>query len=235
VSSSLTSNPCCERAGSSDIRVVVRSTYAELISKKSCCSSNNDLYFGCGDPVINLDVSSGKPHKILDLGCGSGYDLARLAQKLDSDSVVVGVDMTREMIINAQKRVKEVGLRNVDLILADITYLPLQYSSIDAAISNCVINLTKSKSRVFKEVHRVLKEGGMLVFSDIVSDQRIPSEHKKNVKLWSKCLSGAITLKSYLNALNSNGFSTNMLSKGLWKKIGRYKFYTVTLTARKNG
>jgi ubiquinone/menaquinone biosynthesis C-methylase UbiE len=235
VSNSLTSSPCCKRSGSPDIRIAVRSAYAELISKKSCCGSNNDLYFGCGDPVINLGVGRGKPHKILDLGCGSGYDLTRLAQKLDSDSVVVGVDMTHEMIVNAQKRVKEVGLRNVDLILADIASLPLHYSSVDAAISNCVINLTRSKSRVFKEVHRVLKEGGMLVVSDIVSDKRIPSEYKKNVKLWSKCLSGAITLKSYLKALNSNGFSTRILNKGLWKKIRGYKFYTVTLTARKNG
>jgi ubiquinone/menaquinone biosynthesis C-methylase UbiE len=215
--------------------LAVRSAYACLVSKKTCCDSDEDLYFGCGDPVtsLDLDFNSDTSYKILDLGCGSGYDLVRLAQKLNSDSFIIGVDITYEMIIKAQERIKKNRLQNVDLILADIAYLPLHCSSINAAISNCVINLAKSKSKVFKEVHRVLKERGVLVISDIVSEQRLPIKYRKNVALWSRCLTGAITLKSYLTVIGSSGFSTKILKKGLWKSLGKYKFYTVTLTAKK--
>ncbi len=229
----LTLTRCCKQSDSSDIRLAVRTAYESLVSKKTCCSSTSNLSFGCGDPTLNLGMTSTSNIRILDLGCGAGYDLAKVAEKLDSSSLVIGVDMTEKMLVEAQEICKKRGLQGIEFILGDIAYLPIRDSCIDAAISNCVINLTKSKSKVFSELSRILKRSGVVVISDIVTDKRLPREYKKDSALWSRCLSGAITQNSYFKAINLSGLSAKVVSKALWKKLSNYNFYTITILAHK--
>lgn len=230
---SLTKSRCCKQSAHRDIRLAVRDSYAQAVSKRSCCKPNSDLSFGCGDPTLTLNLEFQKSPVILDLGCGAGYDLAKVGRSYASRGLVLGVDMTKEMIVRARERVREQSLSNVEFVLADISYLPIRSSCADAAISNCVINLTKSKVAVFKELSRVVKKRGAVVVSDIVTEQPLPEDYRRDAELWSRCLSGAITQRSYLRALSVNGFSAKILSKVLWKEHTGYRFYAITISAIK--
>lgn len=158
--------------------------------------------FGCGNPVAMMGVKKGQV--VLDLGSGAGIDLILAAKKVGPKGKVIGVDMTDEMIARAEKNVRAAGLRNVEVRKGIIEDLPVESGSVDWVISNCVINLSPEKARVFKEIARVLKPGGELLISDIVAE-KMPAKLKDDERLYASCIAGAISEKKYLAGLAAAG------------------------------
>lgn len=158
--------------------------------------------FGCGNPVAFSQVKHGQT--VLDLGCGAGLDLLLAAQKVGNTGKVIGVDMTDEMLKKAQKNIDASEFNNISLKKGLIEKLPIQTNSIDWVISNCVINLSAEKDKVFSEIFRVLKPEGKILISDIVS-KKIPWWVKKSGILTAACAGGTITESDYLNKLHSAG------------------------------
>lgn len=160
--------------------------------------------FGCGNPVAFSEVKPGDV--VLDLGSGAGIDLFLAARKVGPQGRVIGVDMTDEMIAKAQANIKASGLSNVEVRKGYIEDLPVEDASVDWVISNCVINLSPEKPRVFSEIARVLKPGGRMLVSDIMVEE-LSESLKHSKELYSSCISGAISEKDYLAGLRRAGLS----------------------------
>ncbi|HDK26974.1 MAG TPA: arsenite methyltransferase [Candidatus Atribacteria bacterium] len=222
------------------IREEVKKTYAEAISRKnlSCCSSLEETCcatkvkakdigysedelgnlptdstittFGCGNPLAYSEVREGDV--VLDLGPGAGLDLLIAARKVGPSGQVIGVDMTEEMINKAKENIKAAGVKNVEVRKGLIEDLPIESSSVDWVISNCVINLSPEKEKVFSEITRVLKPGGRMVVSDMVGEN-IPEWLRENKNLYSACISGVISEKEYLSGLRKAGLEKVKVSE----------------------
>ncbi len=220
------------------IREEVKKTYAEAISREnpsccgncgeSCCSTkakdigysekelNNLLAdsdittFGCGNPLAFSEVKEGDV--VLDLGPGAGLDLLIAARKVGPSGQVIGVDMTEEMIAKAEENIKAAGVNNVEVRKGLIEDIPVKSSSVDWVISNCVINLSPEKEKVFSEISRVLKPGGRMVVSDMVGEN-IPEWLRENKNLYSACISGVISEKEYLSGLRKAGLEKVKVSE----------------------
>ncbi|MBL6993907.1 DVU_1555 family C-GCAxxG-C-C protein [Desulfobacula sp.] len=160
------------------------------------------LSFGCGNPLAFSGVKEGDT--VLDLGSGAGFDLIIAAKKVGPSGHVIGVDMTEAMIAKAKENIKAEGLTNVDVRYGLIEQLPVESASVDWVISNCVINLSPEKERVFSEIHRVLKPGGQMLVSDIVA-KNLPYWLRDNDQLYSACVGGAISEEDYLAGLRQKG------------------------------
>ncbi len=158
--------------------------------------------FGCGDPVAFSDLVPGET--VLDLGSGAGIDLLLAAQKVGPEGRVIGLDMTEEMIRRARANVAAAGLTNVEVIQGVIEEIPLPDASVDVIISNCVINLSPDKPRVFAEMARVLRPGGRVRVSDIVAEG-LPEWTRDVARLYASCISGAISEDEYLAGLRAAG------------------------------
>jgi len=158
--------------------------------------------FGCGNPLAFADVRRGEV--VLDLGSGAGIDLLIAAGKVGPSGRVIGVDMTEEMIERARRNVAAAELTNVEVRKGLIEELPVAAASVDWVISNCVINLSPEKDRVFAEIARVLKPGGRMVVSDIVAEE-LPDTVRSDPALYSSCLAGAISEAEYLAGLERAG------------------------------
>ena len=163
-----------------------------------------NLGLGCGNPVALATLREGET--VLDLGSGAGFDCFLAANKVGRNGRVIGVDMTTEMIEKARENAEKGNYGNVDFRLGDIENLPVVDNSIDVVISNCVINLSPDKRRVFEEAFRVLKSGGRLMVSDIVWLKELPDYIKNSVEAYIGCLSGAIMTDEYLGAIKAAGF-----------------------------
>ena len=210
------------------IHETVRGHYAERIkSSASCCrpsdcsdTSSNlhpvDLLtivpsdvastsYGCGDPITLASLKPGQT--VLDLGSGAGLDCILAAQKVGETGHVIGVDMTPEMIERAQANVKKVNLKNVEFRQGYLENLPVDSNSVDVIISNCVINLSPDKEKVFNEAFRVLAPGGKLAVSDIVTDGELPETIRKSLSAWAGCVAGAVEAKDYIGMMESVGFT----------------------------
>lgn len=160
--------------------------------------------FGCGNPVAFSGVCGGDT--VLDLGAGAGIDVILAAKKVGPMGRSIGIDMTDEMLSRAQKNIKEAGFSNAEVRKGVIEELPVDSESVDWVISNCVINLSPEKEKVFAEIYRVLKPGGRMLVSDIVAES-LPEWVKKNQALYASCISGAIPEKAYVEGLQKAGFS----------------------------
>jgi ubiquinone/menaquinone biosynthesis C-methylase UbiE len=163
-----------------------------------------NLGFGCGNPVALASLKEGDV--VLDLGSGAGFDAFLAAQRVGKTGRVIGVDMTPEMVAKAQTNVKKGNYANVEFRLGEIEKLPVDDSSVDVIISNCVINLSPDKEQVFKEAFRVLKPGGRLMVSDLVLAKDIPKAIKDSVEAYVGCLAGAVKKDEYLNLITMAGF-----------------------------
>lgn len=159
---------------------------------------------GCGNPTAIAELREGEV--VLDLGSGGGIDVFLAAKKVGPEGRAIGVDMTEEMIELARRNAKKVGLKNVDFRLGEIESLPVEDESVDVIISNCVINLSPDKDKVFSEAFRVLKPGGRLMISDIVLEAELPQEIRDDPEAWAECISGAIDEKVYLELIRAKGF-----------------------------
>jgi ubiquinone/menaquinone biosynthesis C-methylase UbiE len=159
---------------------------------------------GCGSPVTAADLKEGET--VLDLGSGAGMDVFLSANTVGVSGKVIGVDMTDAMVKKATSIARREGYTNVEFCLGEIEKLPFDDNYVDVVISNCVINLSTDKAKVFREAFRVLKPGGRLVVSDIVSDGELPREIRNNLDLWAGCVAGALEQQEYLDLIKTAGF-----------------------------
>ncbi|HMZ07253.1 MAG TPA: arsenite methyltransferase [Anaerolineales bacterium] len=210
------------------IHDAVREHYAERIKNNAsccgpdnCCTPESNLYptdllatlpegestvsYGCGDPITLASLESGQT--VLDLGSGAGLDCFFAARKVGEAGKVIGVDMTPEMLDRARSSAKRMNLTNVDFRQGFIEELPVESGTVDVIISNCVINLSPDKARVFNETFRVLKPGGKLAVSDIVTDGELPDEIKKSLSAWAGCVAGAVQAKEYILMMEAAGYT----------------------------
>ena len=174
-------------------------TAEELQALPSDSVSNS---FGCGNPLAFAGVKEGDV--VLDLGSGAGIDILLAAKLVGPEGKVIGVDMTDEMIARAQENISTSGLNNVEVRKGIIEELPVESGTVDWVISNCVINLSPDKPRVFAELSRVLKPGGRMAVSDIVA-RDLPSWVQESAALYSSCIAGAISEEEYLRGLEDAG------------------------------
>lgn len=163
-----------------------------------------NLSLGCGDPVTLASLELGQI--VLDLGSGGGIDCFLAAKRVGERGRVIGVDMTPAMLDKARSNKAKLGAENVEFRLGEIEHLPVENESVDVVISNCVINLSPDKPQVFREAFRVLRPGGRLAVSDIVTDGPLPEEIKNDLSAWAGCVAGAWEAKDYLAAIEEAGF-----------------------------
>jgi len=217
-----------------EIKKMVREGYVKAIQKNTgCCSSGSccgsmsqprvisekvgysvedmnavpegaNLGFGCGNPVAFAAIQEGDV--VLDLGSGAGFDAFLAAQKVGKTGRVIGVDMTPEMIAKAGENAGKGDYSNVEFRLGEIESLPVEDRSVDLIISNCVINLSPEKEKVFKEAFRVLKPGGKLMVSDLVLTRDLSEGLKTSMEAYVGCLAGAIKKDDYLGLIRAAGF-----------------------------
>lgn len=163
-----------------------------------------DLGLGCGNPLAMLDLREGET--VLDLGSGGGIDCFLAARRVGPTGRVIGVDMTPEMLARARRNAAAGGYGNVQFRLGEIEHLPVEDDSVDAIISNCVVNLVPNKRQVFADAYRVMKPGGRLSVSDIVLLGEVPLVIRDSVDAYVACLSGAILRDEYLKLIEAAGF-----------------------------
>ena len=164
----------------------------------------SNLGLGCGNPTALADLSPGDT--VLDLGSGGGFDCFLAARQVGLSGSVIGVDMTPEMLDRARGNAEREGYENVEFRLGEIENLPVADGSVDAIISNCVVNLSPDKPRVFSEAFRVLAPGGRLMVSDIVLTEPLPASVAASLDAYAGCISGASMRDAYLQAVADAGF-----------------------------
>jgi SAM-dependent methyltransferase len=215
------------------IRAVVRDRYAEVSEGQGCCApgccatpaspdevarglgyggeqtanvpAGSNLGLGCGNPTAIAGLREGE--SVLDLGCGAGFDAFLAARAVGPQGHVIGVDMTPEMLQKARANQQRSGHANVEFRLGEIEHLPAADASVDVVISNCVVNLSPEKARVFAEAFRVLKPGGRLQIADIVALQPLPAALRQDLELHAGCVAGAATIAEVQQMLRAAGFT----------------------------
>ncbi len=163
-----------------------------------------NLGLGCGNPQAIAALKQGEV--VVDLGAGGGFDCFLAARAVGPDGLVIGVDMTPEMVGKARENARKSGYENVDFRLGEIEHLPVADKTADVIISNCVINLSPDKPAVYAEAFRVLKPGGRLAVSDVVATAELPEEWRNDMRLLSACISGAATVSEVEELLRAAGF-----------------------------
>lgn len=163
-----------------------------------------NLGLGCGNPTALASVRRGET--VLDLGSGAGFDCFLASKEVGPEGLVIGVDMTPEMVEKARGNARRGGYENVEFRLGEIENLPVADASVDLVISNCVINLSAEKRRVFEEAFRVLRPGGRILISDLVLERPLPDGIRESVPAYVGCVAGALPKEEYLEVLRAAGF-----------------------------
>jgi SAM-dependent methyltransferase len=159
---------------------------------------------GCGNPLAIADLRPGEV--VLDLGSGGGIDCFLAARQVGPTGKVIGLDMTPDMVRLARRNARKMGVTNVEFQWGEMEEIPLQDGSVDAVISNCVVNLSPDKDAVFAEAFRVLRPGGRLSVADIVIDGELPPAVRNSLNAWAGCVAGALDEKVYLEKIRAAGF-----------------------------
>jgi len=162
------------------------------------------LGLGCGNPIGLASLQPGDI--VLDIGSGAGVDVFLASKKVGAKGKVIGLDCNESMISRSQESAKKYKYKNVEFKLGEMENIPQEDSSIDAVISNCVINLSLDKPQVFKEIYRILKPNGRMIISDMVTVGKLPDEVKENAEAWASCIAGAEEKDAFLNLINEAGF-----------------------------
>lgn len=163
------------------------------------------LSLGCGDPITTASLQPGQT--VLDLGSGGGIDAFMAARQVGPAGRVIGVDMTPEMLEKAERNKIKVGLDNVEFRHGYIEDLPVEDKTVDVILSNCVINLSPDKAAVFREAYRVLRPGGRLAVSDMMTRGHFSPEDRANLSAWADCVTGAVDVALYAGAMRAAGFA----------------------------
>ena len=246
-----------------DVHDVVKERYAGIASgtQTSCCGTsdstdcgcNVNLYdaallqdlpvdvtglsLGCGDPVSIASLKAGET--VLDLGSGGGIDCFLAGRQVGETGYVIGVDMTPEMLMKANANKVKMGVNNVEFRRGQIEALPVQDNSIDVIMSNCVINLSPDKQAVFKEALRVLKPGGRMSVSDIVTEGDFSAEQRADAAKWAECVTGAIDADVYTGMMREAGLvDIQIVDKSnaegiVERQAGMPRIFSARITARK--
>jgi ArsR family transcriptional regulator len=237
-----------------EVRKIVKESYGKIADTGCCCACNcssmgkeeiakslgysehemkevpeANLGLGCGNPTALGEIKKGMV--VLDLGSGAGIDCFLAAKKVGRTGKVIGVDMTDKMISKARQNAKKYGFANVEFRLGEIEDLPLENESIDVIISNCVINLSPDKPKVFNEAYRVLKKGGKMLVSDIVLLKELSKADRKDKKMIAGCVGGALLKDKYLKMIKSAGFTVKIISED--KEISRRQYGGIPLESLK--
>jgi len=159
---------------------------------------------GCGNPTALAALNPGET--VLDLGSGGGIDVLLSAKRVGPTGKAYGLDMTDEMLALARENQRKAGVSNVEFLRGEIEHIPLPDRSVDVIISNCVINLSADKDQVLREAFRVLKPGGRLAVSDVVTQGEVPDEVRRSMLLWVGCIAGALDEGDYRSKLRASGF-----------------------------
>jgi len=219
-----------------NVKKIVRERYGNVAENRSSCCASSDsccgstpltsedisrsigyseeelssvpeganLGLGCGNPIALASLKEGET--VLDLGSGAGFDCFLAASKVGKNGKVIGVDMTPEMLDKGRANAKKGKYTNVEFRLGEIENLPVADQSVNVIISNCVINLSPNKRRVFEEAYRVLAPKGRLMVSDIVLLDELPKELKENAQAYASCISGAELKEKYVDFIKEAGF-----------------------------
>jgi SAM-dependent methyltransferase len=197
--------PCCGKAsscgcGKEDPSLLLGYETQDL----EAVPEGANLGLGCGNPVALASLQPGET--VLDLGSGAGFDAFLASTRVGPEGRVIGVDMTPQMIERATALASTHGYTNVEFRLGDIEALPVADASVDAIISNCVVNLTTDKALTFREAFRVLKPGGRLMVSDLVLERPLPEAIRQDLDAYGACIAGALLKADYLAAIEAAGF-----------------------------
>ncbi len=234
----------------SEVKKIVKDAYSGIArgeSKLCCCSvadisrsigyskeeldkvPESNMGLGCGNPVAMASIKEGET--VLDLGSGAGLDCFLASGAVGAGGRVIGIDMTEEMVEKARSIASKYQYRNVEFRKGDIENLPMEGGSVDVIISNCVVNLSPNKGKVFREAHRVLKKGGRMYLSDIVLLEELPKEKRSDKYLLSGCVAGAMMKDEYIGLLKSAGFCVRIISED--KDISKRQYNGILLESLK--
>ncbi len=191
-----------------------------------------DRFYGCGSPMLSANVQPGET--VVDLGSGAGIDVFIAAKLVGPTGKAIGVDMTDAMLgvanENKPKVAAALGYDVVEFRKGYLEQIPVESTTVDLITSNCVVNLSPDKPRVFEEMWRILKDHGRIVVADIVSETDVPPHLKVNAELWGECLVGALTEEQFLSRLERAGFyGLTVLKKTYWKDVESYPFFSITV------
>lgn len=192
-----------------------------------CCTS-----LSCGQPLYFLDP---KPEEnLLDIGYGLGMEMMKASAMVGEEGKVYGIDVSPAMQKAAAQTAQEQGINNCEFLSGEAENIPIKDQMVDGVFSNCVINHSLDKLKVYKEIYRVLKPGGRFVISDIYAKKELPEEIRNDPNMWAQCIGGAITKEEYLDAIQSAGFkSVSIIQENLSPKKAQYGIYNFTIKAVK--
>jgi len=196
---------CCGSSPSSGCNDPITSNLYDPLQANEIPEEAMLASLGCGNPTALAKLIPGEI--VLDLGSGGGIDVLLSAKRVGPSGKAYGLDMTDEMLALANANKQKSGLENVEFLRGEIEHIPLPDNSVDVIISNCVINLSADKDRVLAEAFRVLKPGGRLAVSDVVTRGAVRTEIRNSVLLWVGCVAGALEENEYQNKLTSAGFA----------------------------
>ncbi len=190
---------CCDGSVDPITSSLYGADQTDVLPEKAVLAS-----LGCGNPTALAELHAGET--VLDLGSGGGIDVLLSARRVGPAGKAYGLDMTDEMLALAEENKRKSGLENIEFLRGEIENIPLPDSSVDVIISNCVINLSADKDRVLREAFRVLKPGGRLAVSDVVTRGEVPDEVRRSMMLWVGCIAGALEDAEYVRKLKRAGF-----------------------------
>lgn len=225
---------------SAQIKELVKQKYSEIAlqdketNQSSCCGAGGcstevynimsddystldgyhpeaDLGLGCGLPTAFAKIKKGDT--VIDLGSGAGNDCFVARKEAGEDGRIIGIDFTPAMIEKARANARKLGFSNVEFRQGDIENIPVSSQVADVIVSNCVLNLVPDKDKVFKEIFRVLKQGGHFSISDVVLAGNLPETIRNAAEMYAGCVAGAIQKDAYLDLVSANGFSNILLQK----------------------
>jgi len=197
-----------------------------ILAEDTCCLS-------CGGALRYSKPQKGEI--CVDLGCGRGTDVLKMAEEVGQEGKVYGIDITDAMLDKARRTAEKMNIANVEFIKSNLESLPFKDNSVDLIISNCTINHAERKDAVWKEIYRILKIGGRFVVSDIYSSEDVPEEYRNDPVAVSECWAGAVTKDTYMTTLNHAEFgSIEFLEESAPYQKGKIKVSSFTITGKKN-
>ncbi len=198
------STPAADSCGCSSTKPDPDSTYPDNLAN-AVPEDIANFSLGCGDPITIAALQAGET--VIDLGSGGGLDCFLAAQRVGPSGHVIGVDMTPEMLAKARANAERLGFPHVEFREGYIEHLPVADDQADVVISNCVVNLSPDKPQVFRDIYRVLRPGGRISISDIVTNGELPGIVKASMEAWGACVAGALDVQDYVSGLQSAGFT----------------------------